>query len=98
MTKTLYRGTVVPGTTLTQATVERQRDELRRLTREQFFPGSLSIALWTPLRLSCKSTLAFDFGRWFIWPARLNGVGVWLYRWPTAPLSVVEILSSDPVA
>lgn len=94
MTKRLYRGTVVPGTTLTQATVERHRDELRRRTREQFFPGSLNIALSTPLRLSCKSKLAFDFGSRFVWPARLNGVGVWLYRWPTPPLSVVEILSS----
>jgi hypothetical protein len=94
VTKKLYRGTVVPGRKLTQATVERHRDELRRLTREQFFPGSLNIALMTPVRLSCESTLAFDFGRRFVWPARLNGVGVWLYRWPTAPLSVVEVLSS----
>jgi hypothetical protein len=85
---------VVPGRKLTQATVERYRDELRRLTREQFFQGSLNIALWTPLRLSCKSTLAVGFGRRFVWPARPNGVVVWLYRWPTAPLSVVEILSS----
>jgi hypothetical protein len=89
----VYRGTVVAGRRLTRATVERHLDELHSLTREQFFPGSLNIALSTPLRLSCESTLTFDSGRRFVWPARLNGVGVWLYRWPTAPLSVIEVLS-----
>jgi hypothetical protein len=65
----LYSGTVVAGRRLTRATVERHLDELHRLTREQFFPGSLNIALSTPLRLSCESTLTFDLGRRFVWPA-----------------------------
>lgn len=88
-----YRGTVVAGRRLTRATVERHLDELHRLTREQFFPGSLNSVLAGPLRLSLESRLVFDFRRRFVWPARLNGAGVWLYRWPTAPLSVLEVLS-----
>ncbi len=29
-----------------------------------------------------------------LWPATIEGIDVWAYRWPTAPLHVLEIISA----
>jgi hypothetical protein len=38
--------------------------------------------------------MTFDGGRRSLWPATVNGVDVWIYRWTSCPLHVVEIVSS----
>jgi hypothetical protein len=62
-------------------------------TKEQFVEGSLNLILKQPLMFANENALKFDDGRRLLWPASLNGLPVWIYRWQHAPLHVVELLS-----
>jgi SAM-dependent methyltransferase len=67
--------------------------ELLDKTKEQFVEGSLNLILNQPLRFAIENALEFDDGKRLLWPASLNGLPVWVYRWQHAPLHVVELLS-----
>ena len=70
-------------------------EELHAIVRETIYPGSLNIVLNRPLRLRDTAAFAFDRERRMLWPAAsLNGVDVWIYRWPACPLHIIEVLSS----
>jgi len=58
------------------------------------FPGSLNVALKRPLRMNEVVARRFKGRHGLIWPASLNGMPVWVYRWQYAPLHVLEVLST----
>ena len=68
--------------------------EIERITREAIRPGTLNIILDRPTRLNEAEASFFDRNSRMVWPARLNDVNVWVYRWKHSALHVVEVLSS----
>lgn len=69
-------------------------EELHAIVKEPLYPGSLNIVLNRPLRLLNTAAFTFDGESRMLWPASLNGVDVWIYRWRESPLHIVEVLSS----
>ncbi len=69
------------------------RDELTCFVKKPLCPGTLNVVLNRPVRLRDAAAYVFDNGRRMIWPASLNGMDVWIYRWAAAPLHVAEIIS-----
>jgi hypothetical protein len=67
--------------------------ELNAIVREPLYPGSINLVLDRPLRMRASKAATFDRGRRMVWPATLNGIGVWLYRWRSCPLHVIEVLA-----
>lgn len=88
-----FVGEVWPGRGRAASHVRENRAELLDKTKEQFVEGSLNLILRQPLMFATKNALKFDDGRRLLWPAALNGLPVWIYRWQNAPLHVVEVLS-----
>lgn len=68
--------------------------ELETITHEAMYPGTLNIVLARPMRLNEAEAGFFDRNARMIWPARLNDMNVWVYRWKHSALHVVEVLSS----
>lgn len=64
------------------------------LLKQTLFPGSLNVVLRTPVVLRQVRASLFDGGRRMLWPARVNGKPVWIYRWHTCPLHIVELVST----
>jgi hypothetical protein len=71
------------------------REEIETITGETLFPGSLNVILDRPVRFKQSEAAFFDSGFRMLWPAEMNGVAVWMYRWRHTALHVVEILSSS---
>jgi Methyltransferase domain len=67
--------------------------EVRAIVGEPLFPGTLNVILKKPIRLRDDVGVFFDGDRRTLWPAVLNDVDVWIYRWRKAPLHVVEIVA-----
>jgi hypothetical protein len=62
--------------------------------------GPLNILLKRPLMLADKTAIYMSLDTGLLcsyWPGRLNGTDVWVQRSPTAPLHVVELLSTVPL-
>lgn len=70
------------------------QDEVLAIVGQALCPGSLNIILNRPLRFVDSAAFCFDGERRMLWPASLNGIDVWLYRWRECPLHIVEVLSS----
>jgi|GEM_PF-1697924 len=47
----------------------------------------------TPVLFRNDTALTWDGGRRMLWPATCGDQRVWLYRWPTTPLHIVEIIA-----
>lgn len=86
-------GVVASGRGNARRHIHEHAEELRLLTAERLVPGSLNVLLDAPLSLSNQTALRFADGRRLLWPATLERVPVWLYRWEHAPLHVVEVLA-----
>jgi hypothetical protein len=77
--------------------VERQAELIRDALGASMVIGSLNIILKRPVVLKNETarTTCFDNEKpHFYWPGRLNGTDVWLYRWQSAPLHIVELLGT----
>lgn len=87
-------GRVVSGRGNATRHIGRAAESLLALTGRSMFPGSLNLVLSRPLGLSAAHGVDFERGR-KIWPARIGDLDVWIYRWSTAPDTVIEILASE---
>ncbi|WP_155265114.1 methyltransferase domain-containing protein [Sphingomonas segetis] len=86
-------GKVVAGRGVGSEHISRASDELRIITGERPYPGTLNILLDRPAKLREEAGKPFDGGERLLWRARLNGTPVWLYRWRHAPLHVLEVVA-----
>ena len=68
--------------------------ELETITHETLCPGTLNVILDRPVRLNEAAARFFDRSARMVWPARLNDMNVWVYRWKHSALHVVEVISS----
>jgi hypothetical protein len=73
--------------------VDSSAKEIERLTGWAPFPGTLNIVARVPIKLDPKKAERFAGGRRMIWPARLNGIDVLVYRVKDFPDHVFEIVS-----
>lgn len=87
-------GTVAPGRGVATRRVTEFAGELCEIVGRELYPGSLNVVLNAPLRLDEAAGSRFDGGRRLLWPAMLDGVEVWLYRYRRAPLHVFEVVST----
>jgi Methyltransferase domain/Domain of unknown function DUF120 len=88
-----FTGHVVSGRGFASQHLSTLADEIAPIVGGPPYPGSLNVVLDRPLRLEASEARAVEGGARLFWPATLNGLPVWLYRWTTAPLHVVEIVS-----
>lgn len=90
----VVRGIVCSGRNLAEDNILSSEKQLRVLTGEKFYPGSLNLALAMPLRL--RESAASRFGikdEMRLWRASCRGQEVFVYRWPTCPLTILEVLA-----
>lgn len=90
----MFIGQVRPGRGIAASQVRENAKELASVTGENLIEGSLNIILKRPLMFINKNSIKFNHGQSLLWPASLNGIRVWLYRWSVAPPHVVELLST----
>ena len=88
-----FTGQVVSGRGLAAKHLSTLADDIARIVGGPPCPGSLNVILDRPLRLEASEARAVEGGARLFWPATLNGLAVWLYRWKYTPLHVVEIVS-----
>lgn len=86
-------GQVVSGRGTAACELSTFASELSQIVPEPLCPGSLNLVLDKPIRLAEETAFIFDGGRRMIWPAVLEGLDVWIYRWLETPLHIVEVLS-----
>lgn len=72
----------------------RKNSALAKATGQTLYPGSLNLLLSRPVRFARPAAIRFARNH-CVWPATLNGQPVWLCRWATAPLHVVEVLATE---
>ncbi|MGH6683333.1 MAG: hypothetical protein ACRECA_05320 [Pseudolabrys sp.] len=87
-------GRVRSGRGMASAQLAGFMTELEKVTHEAIRPGTLNIILDRPMRLNEAEAFFFDRNSRMVWPARLNDMNVWVYRWKHSALHVVEVLSS----
>ena len=88
-------GRVASGRGVARQHIEGNITELRSITGEDLFPGSLNLVLSNPVKFKSCFAKYFDCKTRMLWPGWINGIGnVWLYRWRGCPLHVVEVLSN----
>ena len=73
--------------------VESSADEIERLTGWAPFPGTLNLVARVPVKLDPARAKTFGGGHRLVWPARLNGIDVLVYRVKSLPDHVFEIVS-----
>jgi hypothetical protein len=88
-------GRVRSGRGKASAELAIHREEIEEITGQSIFPGSLNVILDRPIRFKQCEAVLFDNGFRMLWPAEINGVAVWIYRWRHTALHVMEVLSSD---
>jgi hypothetical protein len=94
-TTVVLHGRVAAGRGKGTSYVERHADQIRDALgeSENLVNGSLNVLLRRPVMLRDDTAVKTRFdGLRLDWPARLNGTGVWLHRWESAPLHIVELL------
>jgi hypothetical protein len=89
----IAEGCVVSGRGIAAHHIGEAAEELKRLTGEHPYPGTLNVILDRPLYIDCRAAMPFGDRR-FLWPARLNGESVVLYRWQSCPLHMAEFVAS----
>lgn len=88
------QGYVVPGRGVMGPFVDANGSMLERLLGERLYPGSLNLILKNPIRLTNNGATRTVDGKRLFWRATLNDLPVWIYRWPGAPLHVIEVVSA----
>ena len=80
------------------ASVQRSRD-IARISSKFAIPlinGSLNLAATSPVWLDTRQAIFAGEDQHFFWPARLNGVDVFLNRWTsTCPVHIFEVFSTE---
>jgi CTP-dependent riboflavin kinase len=87
-------GRVASGRGKASSYVERQADKIRDVLGERVVEGSLNIILKRPVMLRDDTAIKVAFKDELVrlhWPGRLRGAAVWLQRWPSAPLHIMEL-------
>jgi hypothetical protein len=90
-------GTVTQGRGHARKNIARNARSIREALGAPVIEGSLNIVLARPTLFSNQTAkrIRFDQGSPRLdWPAKLNGIDVWINRWESAPLHVIELLSS----
>lgn len=86
-------GRVLSGRGNARPMMEAEQASFRRMTGEDLIPGSLNLILSEPLCLDTGAALSVSDGQRLLWRMSMWDLPVWAYRWPHAPLHVVEILA-----
>jgi SAM-dependent methyltransferase len=86
-------GRVTPGRGLATTQLGSDAGKLPSLLGRAMCPGTLNLFLDTPLRFSEKSAIKSADDQFLFWPASVNDVDVWVFRWPEAPLHIAELVS-----
>lgn len=89
-----FRGTVLSGRGKARGHMNAEYDAFRASTGENLIPGSLNLVLSKPVYLNSKTAVLVSGGARLLWRAELLDLPVWIYRFPHAPLHVIEVLSS----
>jgi hypothetical protein len=89
-----FQGQVTSGRGWATRDLKLLENELDAVVGGPLSPGSLNVVLGRPLRLQNNAAFNFDRERRMLWPACLNGLDVWVYRWNECPFHVVEIISA----
>ena len=89
----LIHGKVVGGRGKAAVQIAQHREEIAKAIGAQPFAGSLNLVLEKPVRFVESEATFFDNGFRMLWPATLNGIPVWLYRWKHTSLHIVEVIS-----
>jgi len=89
----LIHGKVVGGRGKAAVQIAQNSEAIAKAIGAQPFAGSLNLVLDKPVRFVESEATFFDNGFRMLWPATLNGIPVWLYRWKHTSLHVVEIIS-----
>jgi 2-polyprenyl-3-methyl-5-hydroxy-6-metoxy-1,4-benzoquinol methylase len=94
----ILRGQVSSGRGKGAAFVERHANQIRQALGEHdgIARGSLNVVLKRPILLRDETAIKTHFDKLLRldWPGRLNGVDVWLHRWESSPLHILELLSA----
>lgn len=91
----IVTGAVLSGRGKAAAHIKEDFEEFCTATGQEFLPGSLNIALDQPLFLNAETAISVSEGDRLLWQATLFDQPVWIYRFPHAPLHVVEVLSTE---
>lgn len=86
-------GQVLSGRGTAAEHIEINADDIEAIIGQRVYPGSLNLVLDRPIRLEEGHALFFDRGHRMLWPATLDGLDVWLYRWTHTALHVVEVVA-----
>lgn len=90
-------GRVTSGRGIANSSLARNANVVRDALGVTIVEGSLNILLRRPVMFAEETAIQmhFDAGRLRLdWPAKLNGIDVWINRWHAEPLHVVELLSA----
>jgi hypothetical protein len=90
-------GHVTSGRGVATSNIRRNVEAIRNALGVTVVEGSLNLLLKHPVMLANDTAIPvfFDTGAPRLeWRGKLNGVDVWLSRWQTAPLHIVELLST----
>lgn len=90
-------GWVTSGRGIANSRISRNANVVRDALGITIVEGSLNILLRRPVLFAEETAIQmhFDKGRLRLdWPAKLNGIDVWINRWHAEPLHVVELLSA----
>jgi SAM-dependent methyltransferase len=87
---------VISGRGHARALFEQILEEIPLVAGERVIPGTLNLLLKKPLMFNNDRALRLRNGSslLLLWPGEINGKAVWLYRWGSAPLHVVEVISN----
>ena len=88
-------GYITSGRGKAKEHIRTEYEEFIAATGEMLVPGSMNILLCAPVLFDTSWARICSAGERLLWPARLKGKGVWIYRFPHAPLHVVEVLSDE---
>jgi len=72
--------------------------EIQNLENEKLniYPGSLNLVAKLPLRLDdSRASFVNKDGKRKFWKTKLNDVDVYIYRWPSCPLHIFELVSIE---
>jgi SAM-dependent methyltransferase len=86
-------GRVVSGRGQATTHMAQFAQEIQAITDQPIYPGSLNVILEKPIRFDTRLAATFDGGSRMLWPASLNEIDVWVYRWQHTALHVVEVIA-----
>jgi hypothetical protein len=90
-------GQVTSGRGLGTSNIGRNAAQIRDAIGVAVVEGSLNILLNRPVMFANDTAIRMHFDKGeprLDWPGKLNGIDVWVHRWQSAPLHIVELLSA----